>query len=61
MTTEIPEGIATPDRLETRLGSLTSFDGVPDRTSAQKIYDNLDSERHRRRASWRVKDIEKVN
>ncbi len=30
MTTEIPEGIATPDKLETRIGALTSVDGVPD-------------------------------
>ena len=42
MTTDVPPGIATPDRLETRLGTLTSFDGVPDRATAQKIYDNLD-------------------
>ncbi len=42
MTTEVPEGVATPDRLETRLGTLTSFDGVPDRATAKKIYDNLD-------------------
>jgi len=42
MTTEIPPGIATPDKLETRLGTLTLFDGVPDRETAQKVYDNLD-------------------
>ena len=28
MTTEVPAGIATPDSLETRLGTLTLFDGV---------------------------------
>ncbi len=42
MTTEVPEGIATPDRVETRIGALTSFDGVPDKKTAQKIYDHLD-------------------
>ncbi len=42
MTTEVPEGIATPDRLETRIGTLTSVDGVPDKKTVQKIYDNLD-------------------
>lgn len=42
MTTEIPEGIATPDRLETRLGSLNLIDGVPDEETTQKVYDNLD-------------------
>ena len=45
MTTEIPPGIATPDKLETRLGTLTSFDGVPDAATAQKVYDNLDFQR----------------
>ena len=45
MTTEVPEGITTPDTLETRLGTLTSFDGVPDRETTQKIYDNLDFQR----------------
>ncbi len=45
MTTEIPEGIATPDRLETRIGTLTSFDGVPDAKTTQMVYDNLDFQR----------------
>ena len=31
MTTEIPPGIATPDELETRFGTLNFFDGVPDK------------------------------
>ena len=29
MTTEIPPGIATPNKLETRFGALIFFDGVP--------------------------------
>jgi len=45
MTTAIPEGIATPDRLETSLGTLTSFDGVPDAATTQKVYDDLDRQR----------------
>ena len=45
MTTEIPEGIATPDTLETQLGTLTSFDGVPDKETTQKVFDNLDLQR----------------
>ena len=45
MTTEIPPGIATPDRLETRIGTLTSFDGVPDKETTQLVYDNLDLQR----------------
>ena len=42
MTTEIPDGIATPDKLKTRIGTLRLTDGVPDKETAQKIYDNLD-------------------
>jgi hypothetical protein len=42
MTTEVPEGVATPDKLETSLGTLTSVDGVPDAETTQKVYDNLD-------------------
>ncbi len=45
MTTEVPPGIATPDRLETRLGSLNLVDGVPDEATAQMVYDNLDFQR----------------
>ena len=42
MATEIPKGIATPDKLDTRIGTLTSVDGVPDKETVEKIYDNLD-------------------
>ena len=42
MTTEVPEGIATPNTLETSIGTLTSVDGVPDAATTQKVYDNLD-------------------
>jgi hypothetical protein len=45
MTTEVPDGIATPDRLETRIGTLNLVDGVPDKETAQKVYDNLDFQR----------------
>jgi hypothetical protein len=45
MTTEVPDGIATPDKLETELGTLTSFDGVPDKETTRKVYDNLDFQR----------------
>ena len=45
MTTEVPEGIATPDRLETRIGTLNLVDGVPDKETAQKVYDYLDFHR----------------
>ncbi len=45
MTTEVPPGIATPDKLETRIGTLNLFDGVPDKETAKKVYDNLDFQR----------------
>ena len=45
MTTEIPAGITTPDRVETRLGTLRFFDGLPDEATVQKVYDNLDYQR----------------
>ena len=45
MTTPIPEGIETPNKLETHLGTLTSFDAVPDKETTQKIYDDLDLRR----------------
>ena len=45
MTTTIPPGIVTPDTLETHLGVLTSFDGVPDKATTQKVYDDLDLRR----------------
>ena len=45
MTTGIPEGLATPDVVETRIGTLTSFDGVPDDATTQLVYDNLDFQR----------------
>ena len=45
MTTEIPPGIETPDRLETSIGTLNSVDGVPNPETTQRVYDNLDFQR----------------
>src|SRR5512135_2030089 len=45
MTTDIPASILTPDQVETRLGTLRFFDGLPDKATAQKVYDNLDFQR----------------
>ena len=42
MTTEIPLGITTPDTIETQLGELNFFDGVPDEQTAEKVYNLLD-------------------
>ena len=44
-TTDIPPGIAMPDQVETRLGTLNFFDGFPDKSTVEKIYDNLDFQR----------------
>lgn len=41
MTTPIPEGIATPDKLETSIGTLTGFDGVPDAKTTELVYEHL--------------------
>ncbi len=45
MTTATPAGIATPDVLETRLGTLHLVDGVPTKETTQVLYDNLDFQR----------------
>jgi hypothetical protein len=45
MSTEIPASITTPARIETRLGTLRFFDGLPDEETVEKIYDNLDFQR----------------
>ncbi|MBP7868195.1 MAG: DUF1254 domain-containing protein [Acidobacteria bacterium] len=45
MTTTLPPGIASPDQVETRLGTLRFFDGFPDDATVSKLYDNLDFQR----------------
>lgn len=45
MTTPIPPGIATPDRVETSIGSLTLSDGFPTPEAIETIYDTLDRSR----------------
>ena len=42
MTTDMPPGIASSDKVETRLGTLNFFDGFPDDATVEKIYDNLE-------------------
>ncbi len=41
--TAIPESILTPDSVETSIGTLTFFDGMPDPETVTKVYDNLDT------------------
>jgi hypothetical protein len=45
MTTDIPAGVITPDQVETRLGTLRFFDGLPDEATVQMVHDNLDFQR----------------
>jgi hypothetical protein len=40
--TYIPPEIMTPNNVETSIGTLEFFDGVPTRETAQIVYDNLD-------------------
>jgi hypothetical protein len=45
MTTPIAPGVATPDTLETSIGTLHLSDGFPKPDTVEKIYDNLDRSR----------------
>jgi hypothetical protein len=38
----IPDKIMTPDTVETRIGTLKFFDGMPDEATVEKAYENLD-------------------
>ncbi len=40
--TKIPKVIMTPDKVETRIGNLEFFDGLPSERTAALVYDNLD-------------------
>ena len=39
---KIPESVLTPDTVETKLGTLEFFDGIPDETAAAALFANLD-------------------
>ncbi|MFG0285357.1 MAG: DUF1254 domain-containing protein [Phycisphaerales bacterium JB039] len=41
----IPSSILTPNRVETRLGTLEFFDGYPKSETVELVYDNLDFQR----------------
>lgn len=45
MTTDIPNGIAIADEIDTRFGKLDFFDGFPSEETAKKVYDELDYQR----------------
>ena len=44
-TTKIPNGIMTPDTVQTSIGELNFFDGVPTKETVQKTQDFLDKAR----------------
>jgi hypothetical protein len=39
---DIPPQITTPDKVETRIGTLDFKDGLPSKATLDKVYDNLD-------------------
>jgi hypothetical protein len=43
--TPAPPGVAIPDTLDTRIGTLHFFGGFPDAATTEKLYDNLDFQR----------------
>ncbi|MEP3387546.1 MAG: DUF1254 domain-containing protein [Reichenbachiella sp.] len=40
--TDIPSKILTPDEVDTRIGTLHFFDGLPSEATVEKVYNNLD-------------------
>ena len=40
--TPIPSKVTTPNRFETRIGTLEFFDGLPSPETTEKVFDNLD-------------------
>ena len=40
--TPVPPSLSTPDKVETRIGTLEFKDGLPSKATLDKVYDNLD-------------------
>ncbi len=40
--TKVPENILTPNKVQTRIGELDFYDGMPTNETLKKVYDNLD-------------------
>ena len=45
MTTETPHQVTTPDKVETTIGTLEFFDGIPIGDTKEKIFDYMDQAR----------------
>jgi hypothetical protein len=43
--TDIPPAVTTPNKIDTRIGTLKFTDGFPDDATVEKVYDNLDFQR----------------
>jgi len=43
--TKIPESVLTPDTVETMVGTLEFFDGIPNEKAAKALFANLDLNR----------------
>ena len=39
---KVPPSVTTPDTVQTRIGTLKFFDGLPDEATVKTVYDNLD-------------------
>ena len=44
-STPMPTGVAMPDKVQTRIGTLEFFDGFPDQATSETLWDNLDFQR----------------
>ena len=45
MTTPLPENILTPDKIESPIGTLEFFDGIPNRKTIDNVYEYVDRAR----------------
>ena len=45
MTTDTPNQVTTPDKVETPIGTLEFFDGIPIGDTKEKIFDYMDRAR----------------
>jgi hypothetical protein len=45
LATDSPPGLEAPDKVHTRLGTLKFVDGSPDKSTSEKLFDNLDFQR----------------
>jgi len=41
-TTDVPASITTPNKVDTRIGTLDFKDGMPSKETVDKVYDNLE-------------------